>query len=68
METSRVALPNRTQGAALDFMGGGVWRMWLHTPDHVHGTYLVLRSDGSITRVTVRQDEGDDEVLIKPAE
>lgn len=67
-ETSRVALPSRTQGACLDYMGEGVWRMWLHTPNHIHGTYLVLQPDGSVTRVTVRDEEGDDEFVIKPAE
>lgn len=60
----RVALPPRIQGA-LDYMGGGTWRLWLHTPDYIHGTFLLLYSDGKVTRTTVRQDEGDEIVAIK---
>jgi hypothetical protein len=60
----RVALPQRQQGA-LDYMGGGVWRLWLHTPDFVHGTFLTLYSNGKVTRTTVRADEGDEVVVIK---
>ena len=62
----RVALPHRIQGA-IDYMGGGTWRLWLHTPDFVHGTFLTLQSNGKITRTTVREDEGDDVVVIKEA-
>lgn len=60
----RTALPPRIQGA-LDYMGAGKWRLWLHTPDFIHGTYLDLYSNGKITRTTVRQDEGDEVVVIK---
>jgi hypothetical protein len=60
----RVALPLRIQGA-LDYMGGGTWRLWLHTPDYIHGTYLTLYSNGKVTRTTVRADEGDEIVNIK---
>lgn len=60
----RVALTPRIQGA-LDYMGGGRWRLWLHTPDFIHGTYLDMQSNGRIDRVTVRQDEGDEIVCIK---
>ena len=64
---SRTALPNRLQGGAIDRVGHD-WRVWLHTPDHVHGTYLLLHADGKITRVTVRWDEGDDEFLVRPSD
>jgi hypothetical protein len=63
----RMALPPRIQGA-IDFMGAGRWRLWLHTPDYIHGTYLDMYSDGKITRVTVREDEGDEVVTLKGAE
>jgi hypothetical protein len=65
-EVFRMALPNRTQGA-IDFMGAGRWRLWLHTPDYIHGTYLDMYSDGKIVRVTVREDEGDEVVTLKEA-
>jgi hypothetical protein len=66
-KSSRTGLPIRMQGAALDYLGGGTWRLWLHTNDHVYGTYLKLYSNGRITRVTVR-DGYDDEEMIKPEE
>ena len=61
----RAALPPRTQNGAIDYMGGGVWRLWLHTPNYIHGTFLTLYSNGKIERTTVREDEGDDVVVIK---
>jgi hypothetical protein len=64
---SRIALPTRIQGA-LEYAGGGTWKLWLHTNDFHLGTFLLLRSDGSVYRTTLRADEGDDEVLIKPKE
>ncbi len=62
---NRVALPTRIQGA-LDYKGSGVWHLWLHTADFVHGTFLRMYSDGRVDRVTVRFGEGDEEVNIKP--
>ncbi len=64
---SRTGLPTRIQGA-LDRLEGGVWRLWLHTPDFVHGTYLKLYSNGMIERITTRVDEGDEIVCIKGAD
>ena len=67
--SARVGLPRRTgQANAVDFIGGGVWRLWLHTPDYVHGTYLLLYSDGKVTRVVTREDEGDEVFLVRPAD
>lgn len=67
MMLARTALPNRIQGA-LDRMSGGVWRLWLHTPDFIHGTYLKLYSNGMIERITTYEDEGEEIVLIKGAD
>lgn len=64
-QVSRTALPPRTTNSALDYLGGGVWRLWLHTPDFVHGTYLKLYSCGKIIRVVSREDEGDEEFVVK---
>lgn len=73
----RTAIPQRLQGAAIDRVQVDVsaldykpciynyWRVWLHTIDHINGTYLELHDDGSIIRVTTR-DGYDDRVEIKP--
>lgn len=66
-ELARIALPTRIQGA-LDRMPDKSWRLWLHTPDFVHGTQLILYPDGKIERVTIRADEGDEIVLIKESD
>lgn len=67
-QLERIGIPQRTGIAnAVDFMGGGVWRLWLHTPDYVHGTFLLLYSDGRATRVVCREDEGDDEFIVRPS-
>lgn len=44
----------------------GFYKLWIHTNDFILGTYICLYDTGKITRVTVRDDEPDDEVLIKP--
>lgn len=44
----------------------GYWIVWLATSDYIYGTYLKLYNDGRIERVTVRNDEPDDVMLIKP--
>lgn len=62
---SRVALPTRIQGA-LEYIGDGYYKLWLHTIDYVHGTFLVLYPNGTITRITVRDEEGDECVVIRP--
>lgn len=44
------------------------WLVWLATTDFKIGTYLVLRDDGMVLRVTARADEGDEVIMVKPAE
>jgi hypothetical protein len=67
----RTAIPTRLQGAAIDRVqmtfprSYDYWRLWLHTNDHVNGTFLELHNDGSIIRVTTR-DGYDDRDVIKP--
>lgn len=61
---ARIAIPD-SRARALDDLGGGGWRLWLSTTDFIHGTYLRLFSDGRVTRVTVRGDEGDEEFIVK---
>lgn len=49
------------------FKPNGFWIIWLNTNDFIHGTFLKLYDDGMIERVTVREDEPDDDViLVKP--
>jgi len=66
---ARVGIPRRTGVAeAIDFVGGGVWRLWLHTPNYVHGTYLLLYSDGKVTRVTEYADEPPETLVVRYAD
>mgnify|MGYP003579818664 CR=1 FL=1 len=64
---ARIAIPdNRVR--AIDRLSDGQWRVWLATPDFVHGTYLLLYPNGCVERVVVRQDEGDEVFLVKGAD
>lgn len=57
----RIAFPPRLQGGAADYDEvNKCWRIWLHTNDYIHGTYLELNWDGKATRVVTRVDEGDE--------
>lgn len=77
-QPSRIALPRHIQGA-LEFVhahdlslrreGLGIvsyYRLWLHTNDYVLGTFLELLPNGQVNRVTIREGEGDDRVLVRP--
>lgn len=44
------------------------WWLWLATKDYIYGTYLALYDDGRIERVTVRTDEGDDILNVRPSD
>jgi hypothetical protein len=46
----------------------GCWWMWLSTSDYVYGTYLCVYDSGRIERVTVRVDEGDDVIVVRPSD
>ena len=73
----RVAIPNRLQGAAIDELivkpyfynelTKRTWRIWLHTADWKHGTYLLLHSDGMVERVTETEDDGVQTIVVKLA-
>lgn len=65
---SRIAIPRQAVNGALDRLPNGVWRLWLHTPNFVHGTYLLLYPNGSVDKVTTRDEEGDDIIHIKEAD
>jgi hypothetical protein len=71
----RTVIPNRLQGAAIDELEGIVdmdgygctWRLWLHTADWQHGTYLLLYKDGKIEHVTETEADGVTAIVVKPA-
>jgi hypothetical protein len=44
------------------------WWLWLATSDYVYGTYLCVYDDGRVERVTVREDEGDEIMLVRPSD
>lgn len=47
----------------------GYWLLPIHTNrDRTLGTFFRLYDDGKIEQVTVRADQGDEIVLIKPAD
>lgn len=56
----RIALPLRQRAQAIDYLGGGCWRIWLSTTDFIHGTYLKLYQDGTADRVDVFEDRTEE--------
>lgn len=60
-----IGLPPRTHLLRID-RGDDHWRLWVHSADFVYGTYMALMDDGSMWQVTVRRDEGDDWVCVRP--
>jgi hypothetical protein len=44
------------------------WWLWLATSDYVFGTYLCVYDSGRVERVTVREDEGDDIITVRPTD
>lgn len=69
--TSRIGLPAGTKDVRLERVlddGRGYWKLWWsYNSDMTLGTFLSLYDDGSIVRVTVR-DDGESEMLIKPSD
>jgi hypothetical protein len=44
------------------------WIVWLATRDYRYGTYLRLLNNGKVYRVIVRENEGDEIILVRPAD
>lgn len=63
----RVALPSRIANA-MDRMPDKCWRLWLATPDYVHGTFLLFYDDGKIERIVVRKEEGDEVFTVRESD
>lgn len=44
------------------------WQLWTATRDYVYGTYTVLWDDGHVETVTLREDEGDEIINVRPSD
>jgi hypothetical protein len=44
------------------------WKLWMSTSDFVYGTYLVMNDNGMIRRITIREDEGPEVMVIRPTD
>jgi len=68
IRVTRVGLPNKITVSAIDRDStNSLWRLWLHTNDFVHGTFVALHDDGTVERITTREGDGTEDVaLIKP--
>lgn len=45
------------------------WWAWLGTAgDYVYGTYLHIHDNGGIERITIRVDEGDEIITVRPSD
>lgn len=42
------------------------WKAWTGTSDFIHGTFLRLYDSGKVERVTIREGEGDEVLLVRP--
>jgi hypothetical protein len=43
------------------------WQVWTETNDFILGTYFTLWDNGCILRVTVREDQGDEVMEVRPS-
>ena len=71
-EFRRIGVPPGTRLQALMRVDDG-WLVWTafnnaSTPERWLGTYLHLKHDGSINRVTVKEDGSEDVFTIRPAD
>ena len=65
----RIELPPQRRTLYIDRYTEGHWVLPIHTNlDGTLGTFLYLYDDGKIERITLREDEGDEVVLVKPAD
>ena len=44
------------------------WWLWLATRDYINGTYLCVWDDGHVERVTIREEEGDEFMPVRPSD
>ena len=48
--------------------GADNWQLWTATRDYIHGTFTVLWDDGHVETITVREDEGDEIINVRPSD
>ena len=41
------------------------WKLWIATSDYRYGTFLRCYDNGAVYRITEREDEGPDIIMIK---
>ena len=68
----RIGVPVGTRLQALMRVERG-WMVWTafnkaSVPEQWLGTYLLLGDDGSVQKITIREDGGEDIWLIRPAD
>lgn len=63
IDTIAFALPSRLKRVIRKPTG---WLLWTETNDFVFGTYFMCYDNGYMERVTVRADEGDEVVRVRP--
>jgi hypothetical protein len=44
------------------------WRLWIMTADYITGTYLLCYDNGKVERHTIRTDEGDEIIVVRPSD
>lgn len=64
VDTIAFALPSRLKRVIRKPNG---WLLWTETNDFVLGTYFMCYDNGYMERVTVRIDQGDEVVRVRPA-
>lgn len=67
VDHSVIGVPVGTRLVRVNRLRNGKWRLWLATKDFIYGTYLDLCSNGMVLRVTVRDGEGDEAFIVRPA-
>lgn len=63
---NHIYLPIGTRCLRIDKEDNG-WVVWIASKDFRFGTYLWLDKDGSVSKVTEREDEGPDWITVRPA-
>jgi len=64
-----ILIPPGTKLLHLERIPHASWQLWINeSPCGRFGTYLELRNDGSIYRVTERGDRGTEEMRVKGAD
>ena len=66
-DTNTIGVPPGTRLQRIIRLEHGWW-LWIATTDFVYGTYIVLYDNGRIIHCTIRADEGDEIMQVRPAD